>query len=507
MPSQQGPTRRSALTALVWAYNNGILDEIIPKFLSPGHRPVDLFGKQESIRIDELEESLALDSERFIFAEDLIEEVAACLREDPYLYDPYHLAESLDGHCRRRARILNRDDNSIYLENFKYERALNSVLRPFIPIVDFLLDPQLYPFVNHFQFRYLVWKQLASVAYRPISYLLDGIYADGHFVTEQFLTTYLRNHPDFLLLEVNGKRCAGITFRVLPHWLFAAELIPDDQYIRIAGNAWRDHVGYDEIRYEVDPAVLGRFFSFHRVKDVFDLVEPVELAIKLRFHRRRRLTTVQNIPENTYEFIVRWIRENGSMWLTRRSRSLLGYTFEFDPSEIPPGKLLVYGGGRRFLKRGDTALVLSEMVSEGRQERGKIHPSRVASTKKAYKFEPTARQIDSLLSSDSCYESHGVLDIRRTARKLLLLLQIPVGPYYEKRAVKTISRHVSKFLEPVGKDLYVVEELCGEFEDQMPLAIRRKSVLAQMFPGFGSLYELLDSVPQDVAQVVERLAH
>ena len=99
------------------------------------------------------EESLALDSERFIFAEELIEEVAACLRDDPYLYYPYHLAESLDGHCRRRARILNRDDNSIYLENFKYERALYSVLRPFVPIVNFLLDPQLYPFVNHFHFR------------------------------------------------------------------------------------------------------------------------------------------------------------------------------------------------------------------------------------------------------------------------------------------------------------------------------------------------------------------
>ena len=70
-----------------------------------------------------------------------------------------------------------------------------------------------------------------------------------------------------------------------------------------------------------------------------------------------------------------------------------------------------------------------------------------------------------------------------------------------------VETHVSEFLEPVGKDLFAIKELCRDFEDHMTLAQRRKSVLEQMFPSHGSLYELLESVPNTVAEIVERLAH
>ena len=507
MAAPRVPNGRSSLTALTWLFQEGILEELNSYYFPPYAISHDYAQRAEQLRIETTEDLLSDRSSCLDFCSDLIDRFANACDDDPYLYDAYHLAEILQGWNRARAKWVLVDDGSVHVGNYKYQIAITSYLRPFVAYVSHLLHPQVFPAATSYEVRAGIARVIGGRGSLPIDLLRRRLFDEGVFFSHGFLLSLIRNDPTLILRRIARRIEVAMADQLIPCWHLAAELIPDEKYVDIVGNGVREEARHDAIRYEVKLFSLQQFFRFHGCADIFEQVDPIELCLKLRFRGRYLSRTVQNIPSAVHSYITKWIKEHDSIWLTRKSKSILGYEFVFDPRSISPGELMVYGNNPRFLKPREAGLVHCDMVSEGPQRRGKIHRSRVLSSFDTFELAENTQQVDALLQAHPCFESYGIIDARWIAKRVLSAQRIPATPYYEELAVKFVTKRLKESMFSVGYDIFVDESYKGILEKNVTLPTKRRLIFDSLRPRHLGPKEFLEISTAAEAECLVRLCH
>ena len=319
-----------------------------------------------------------------------------------------------------------------------------------------------------------------------------------------FLVSILRNDRRFLFLHDGNVISVGRIEDVLKAWPLAIDLFDPKEYSRVHGLGV-DGTPYFGVRYTFNLATLRRFFVFHQPSVDWDRIDELELVIKLRACRKLDYSTVQGIPKNIYEFIVRWITDNRKVWLSANSHRYLGKQFYFDASEVEPGRLLVYGSKAAIKKPNQLGLVAREMVSEGAQQRGMIHSSKILTPFEEHNIPEEEFRLCDRLQHSLVFCRFGVASLEKLANQILAQHGVGATPYMTGKAIKLLARNSTDSVFNIGRNLIAHERYLDSIDPSWPLAMQRRAILEQITPEESDVDDFLKSLPSDMAAVLEQL--
>jgi len=420
--------------------------------------------------------------------------------------DPEPIAEMLLYYGDFIQKIFTRNLKQIFVHNWKYSRFMHRSGAT-IGLMAFLINPCFKPLdLEYEDLTGAIVGILEANEVQPIGMMdLKGrLFKYDIDISFSYLYAVVLNEERLLLLHTDYGAKVVLVDEYMKGWRIAADLFKSNEYVTLTGFGY-DSVKYDRVSVKPNYHELRRFFTFHNADIDWDVVDLVELSLKLRSYQSQNKQTIQGIPSHVYRYIVDWIKDNGKIWMTRNSRRILGKEYYFKVEDVAPGQLLAYGDARQLHMRDRTALVLRDMVSEANQTRRMIHPSRVLTPFKEAGIYIDKHEMESMIQLDKAFEEMGVVSVEYIAMQILRKLRVEPKPYNVKRAKVLVYDGLPHNLENIGKDLLVRIDIYEEVTSYPTYKEKRKAVLDSIVPRGMSVEEYAELLGPHEMHIIAEL--
>lgn len=390
-------------------------------------------------------------------------------------FDPYIIADNLLFINKQEVHKIFKDDGSIFLENYKFEKEIFDEGKIFLVILLNITFPQINHEVSYNELiRHLI-NILTEDDPITIKEVQKELLTYEVLIEEDFLINILRNNVNFLLIYDEEIK-VDLNEEIFRNFELVSDMYDSNEYIKAPYLSYKSKKKYYQIEYEINTDEIKRFLKFHNDLRFYDLIDELELTIKLRHWNRRKSYTIQNIPKSIHEFIVDWIKKNNKVWQTRDAKKILGKEFFFKPENIPPGRLLVYGNTKRFFSKNHTSLVLAEKVSEKVQEKGMIHPSRVSTDFVYHNYVPSTEEIENIKNNDELLKNYGLVDLDEYSKILLKKQLISQNPYNIKKCSAEIEATLNDKYKFIGLNIMSDNRHDDIINKSMQLRLKRAAI-------------------------------
>lgn len=409
-----------------------------------------------------------------------------------HVLEPLWLAEALASWTDREQAALTCDRNELHLLNWKFGRAMQLEALPILAFVAHLRERQLVPDEITYRQLLLHIDRAISDSATSIDLVVRRLRDDGIRITANLLVSLLRNDSRFLLIHAEPGLCVCRASEALKAWSLAAALLDPSEYIRTGGLGF-DGKGYWQASYQVLGKPLMAFFNFHQADINWSRLDLLEIAVKLNQARANENTFTQGMPSAVHRFIVQWIQRTGRIWRSANSAAILGTYYRFHPEDISPGRLVVYGNAEAG-RVGSGTLVLREMVSDGAQQRGKIHSSRIITPLAPVQISIDADLVGSVLSSNADFINWGVTHVDDLAERILRLHRLQVLPYCVKLAREACLSLLPATVVVAGRGILVSATIAQPLEQAHTIDARMHALIQCLLTQGASkaqLHELL----------------
>ncbi|MEJ2788357.1 MULTISPECIES: hypothetical protein [unclassified Pseudoxanthomonas] len=430
----------------------------------------DIYASQDTIDIGGRE----IDVEKL--ADHLCQLHGALLSTDGEgeLLEPLWIAESLSSWSATEQARLTTETGEFFSSNWKFDRSMRADVNPMLALVAHVREPQLCP-------DWLTYAQLlialddSIVGTTSIDVVARRLSQHGIAITAPLLTSILRNDYRYLLVHSETGLCACKSVDVFVAWPLATALFEPSEYLKSTGLGF-DGRAYWDTSYRTNFTPLKAFFDFHQRDIDWTRFDTLEVCLKLAQAHVNSAGFTQGIPSAVHKFIINWILTNQRVWRIQDSDRTLGHTFSFDPEDVSPGRLMVYGSSTAG-RIGSGALVVREMVSRDRQLPGLIHSSRVLTPFEDIVVDTDTPEVESLLLSQAGFKAWGIAHIDDLAEQLLRKRGHASLPYTLKLARLACTKALPATLLQVGRGLLLAQHFdqvveIGDVSDK-----RRKQIV------------------------------
>ncbi|QQP99557.1 hypothetical protein [Lysobacter enzymogenes] len=460
---------------------DGYLDD-----LDPGYESIDICGR--SIDVEKLAAHLTQLHASLLSAESDVE-----------ILEPLWIAESLGSWSKKTQAVLTTDLGEVFVSNWKFDQAMRADSAPMLAFVAHLREPVLSPdSLSYAQLIQAIDKTLSGVT--SIAEVVDRLRQQGIRISRALLTSVIRNECRYLLVYTGGALCANKAEDALKAWRLAAALFDTSEYLKSTGLGF-DGKSFWQTSYTVDSSGIKKFFDFHQRGIAWGEFDWLEICLKLSHIHSNESSRTQGIPTAVHRFIVDWIVAHGRIWRTADSERTLGRSFEFDPEDVSPGRLMVYGNSEAG-RHGSGSLVVREMVSRGKQFPGLIHSSRIATPFEEVTISVNAREVDSILRAQSSFATYGLTHVDDLAEHLLRMRGHSVLPYTLKLSRLACASLLPAVVYQVGRGLLVDQAFGDSLVDVSTIDQRRRRIIDH-FASLGiGRHQLRESLSQRVANAL-----
>lgn len=499
---------------LVWLYKNGHLTSVISsltenlsynKSRSPDFYPELFESIEPNIELEFGQPDYLSDIDIDEFSSALNELISA---EFGYVHDDDHywLADLIFTPSDKRLAITSAP-NQIFLHNWKFSGSMHSSLTPYFIILNFLNKPHITPITTDYNNLNSYFRKIIKSTSDPLS--VDDIQTRlkdfDVEIDRNFLITILLNDENWLLLHRNGSINVAPIRSFLAGWDLAIELFESREYLSTSGLNEYSILNFDELELRPNISPLKTFFNVHNKKIDWCEIDPLEICLKLRVSQNKPIEFIQGIPKHIHKFICDWLKNKNSMWINRSSKYVLGKAYKFKVAEIPPGPLLVYGNAKNLSDQDRLALVRADMVSEDKQTRGKIHPSRILTPFKTYNFNPETYDVDTLISFGVPTKDFGVVDADEIAKFVLIKESAELKPYNIRQVTEYLLNNLPSDYQYIGKGLIADLFIHSEITHTEILKYKRKIIYDKLVPRGISLNDYTDELDAYSSRIVNKL--
>ncbi|MGV8922343.1 MAG: hypothetical protein ACOH1L_03195 [Thermomonas sp.] len=390
------------------------------------------------------------------------------------ILEPLWIAEVLSSWSQDEQGHLTAEAGEHFSSNWKYDRSMRADMSPMLALVAHIREPQLIPdLLTYGQLLHAIDQVVAGPT--SIEVVARRLSQQGIVVTTPFLLSILRNEIRYLIIYVKSGICVCQSVDALASWHLAAALFEPQEYLRSSGLGF-DGTPYWATSYRTDFRALKAFFNFHQGDIVWSRFDQLEVCLKLSQCHANCSGLTQGIPTEVHRFIVNWIVSHKRVWRTQDSARTLGRTFSFDPENVSPGRLMVYGSSDTG-RIGSGALVVREMVSREKQLPGLIHSSRILTPFDEVTINAETHEIESLLLEQTSFKIWGIAHIDDLAVRLLRRRGYGLLPHTLKLARLTCIEALPRDLLQIGRGLLLAQHFIEIVDVDELIDIRLKKII------------------------------
>lgn len=475
----RAPTGAPGVSKLAWLFQAGLLGDLTVR-VTAWLESFD--GRREFDGYDGAALQCPFYCENF-FLEAFSEEIARihdATFVTTYGIDARYFAEQLLYWGPEQDRWLSSDDGEIFIGNWKFDRAMRVEGTPLLPLVAHASAPLLLPLeIGYESFVSSIEMVLRSAEPITVAALGKALLEQDIHIDASLLLSVLRNDFRFLLTygDSNGAAVSR-SESLLQGWSLASDLFDPLIYMTTTGLGL-DGTKFVGVKHELRIDELKRFLKFHQNVPIdWCHLDWLEVCLKLKEHRKRTLTLIQGVPAKLHAFIVSWIKSSKRVWLPSVGERVLGASYLFDPADIAPGPLLVYGTTEGLQRGAKPGLVLREMVSEGRQRRGLIHSSKVLTPFDEADIEVTAEVVQEALARDALFRTRGLAHLMDLASSIIRNAKVIESLYLLKKLAARIEDVLPTHVRSIGLGLVID---CSIFPVQVACAQTRRELRREIF--------------------------
>ncbi len=353
-----------------------------------------------------------------------------------------------------------RKDKSIthtkyYRLNWKQERFhFDTGALCLLPFLDLYLEP-VKPLTKRQDLESMLKDILTDDEPVDYKYIDVCLLKRGVEICQSYLEFIFLNSPEFLRLEWGGRKI-NLADEVLNEFGLAAWGLNPDNFIKTNGLSYKDKGSLRAFDVDVDSKILKTFFKKKGNERFLECVNFEEVAVKLRDLRRLEIRTIQGLPVRVFNEVVNCLdRQHKALTVPQICQFTAIEELPLVAEDLPPGRIMAYAPGPRFMNRESMRYVLREWVQDEGNWKGKISKTRVISPKHNINIDFKSINIPKMINDDVTLRELGVLSSYKMAFEIAKKVDgAPTDPYHLKIIRSKVEAEASNKLDSIGKGLF-----------------------------------------------------
>lgn len=261
-----------------------------------------------------------------------------------------------------------------------------------------------------------------------------------------FLYSLLVNDPDFITLVESDSETILVdrADEIVPAFDHVGKQNAPGTYFKNPNNAKRIGISFGRFVSKdaiIDKKALKKILLMNDGAKFFEKMDLEEIAYKLFLHYENnsinRTDLFQEVCDKTIKLLE---KEKRLMRWHEISRKLKIPNLPLDPIKLGPGRLMAYAPSKVFMERRNSAYVLKELVSTGKNhESGKIMKERVITPFKEKRWNFDQSTLIEKMDANSFISRFQIIPMEDLAREIAYSLpDLPTEPYYLNLIKETI---------------------------------------------------------------------